>query len=116
MTKNIATIKGINLSELVTKLKELGFELENPETGGILGWTSEGEIDLTDSNVAAYLVDGNGVLLWRGKSESLFASSSLGKPRIFFDGFTAAEEDALCNSLFQLGIQFSVAHEDEYEA
>jgi hypothetical protein len=113
MSKNVATIEAINLSELIAKLSEIGFELSNPETGRITGFTSFGdEINLIASDVAAFLIDGNGLLLWRGHAESLYASVSSGKPRIYFDGFTAMEEEALCSSLLQLGINFSVAHED----
>lgn len=118
MTKNVATIEAINLGELVIKLSGLGFELENPETGRIHGFTSLGDpMDLAAPDVAAFLVEGNGVLLWRGHTNSLYASVILGKPRIDFGGFTVTEEEALCSSLVKLGIRFSVAHEDlTYEA
>ena len=115
MTKNIATFEALTACGLISQLQLLGFGLQCPDTGCAIGFSSDGEgpLHLAADEVENFLVDGNGVLLWRGASESLYMSFFAGKPRIFFDGFTAVEEEAFCKALSESGVRFSVAHEDE---
>ena len=113
MTKNVATVEATTFGELSAHLSELGYELQCPDTGNALGFNSDGDgpVRLSTSEVATFLVEGSGVSFWRGPTESLYISLVEGKPRIHFDGFTAAEEKTLCDSLLRLGVSFSVAYE-----
>jgi len=111
MTKNVAMVEATNFDELTAKLRQLGFRLECPATGFAHGFTSEGDgpIYLATQDVASFLVEGSGVLFWRGPSDSVYVSVFAGNPRIHFDGFTPAKEKAMCESLRQVGVKFSVA-------
>jgi hypothetical protein len=119
MTKNVATVNKLNASELIGQLELLGYALAHPETGKAHGFTSDGfgPVFITATNAQEFLVEGNGVLLWRSSSDSVYMSLIAGKPRICLDGLSSDQEQALCAALTWLGLDFSVAHEDStYEA
>jgi len=119
MTKNVATVNKLTVNELIDKLGLLGYALAHPETGKAHGFTSDGDgpAFFTTDKTQEFLVDGNGVLLWRNPSDSLYLSLIAGTPKIFLDGLSSAEEQALCAALGSLGIDFSLAHQDSaYEA
>ncbi len=111
MTKNVAIVEAINFDELISKLRQLGFRLECPDTGFAHGFTSEGDgpMHLAPRDVASFPVEGSGVLFWRGSSDSVYVSVIAGKPRVHFDGFTPAQERSMCDSLRQVGVEFSIA-------
>ena len=113
MTKNVATVEATTFGDLNAHLSQLGYELQCPDTGCALGFNSDGDgpVRLSPPEVAAFMVEGSGVSFWRGPTESVYVSLVEGKPRIHFDGFTAAEEKALCDSLLRLGVSFSVAYD-----
>lgn len=119
MTKDIATVDGLSPTELTAKLEQLGFVLECPDTGSAVGFSSDGDgpLHLAIHGATDFLKEGNGILLWRGTAESFYLSMFAGRPRMHFDGFTSAEQEALCKELVDIGISFFVAHEDSaYEA
>ena len=119
MSKNIATAIELTPLELLAELGRLGYQLESPESHRAVGFSSDGggPTSLEASEVPSFLVEGNGVLVWRGAAESLYISVALGRPRIVLDGLDESEEAKLLHSLSELGINYSVAHEDvAYEA
>jgi hypothetical protein len=119
MTKNVASFKKLTTSELIDKLGLLGYSLAHPETGKAHGFTSggDGPVFFTTDKTQGFLVEGNGVRLWRNPSDSLYLSLIAGIPRICLDGLSCGEEQALCTALTSLGIDFWLAHEDSaYEA
>ena len=111
MTKNVAIVEATNFDELISQLRQLGFGLECPDTGFAHGFTSEGDgpMHFATQDVASFLVEGSGVLFWRGSSDSVYVSVIAGKPRVHFDGFTPTEEKAMCDSLRLVGVEFLVA-------
>lgn len=111
MAKNVAIIEAANVDELISQLCKVGFQLECPDSGFAHGFTSKGDgpLPLVPRDVPAFLVEGSGVLLWRGSTESVYVSVVGEKPRVHFNGFTPTEEKALCDSLLQIGVRFSVA-------
>ena len=113
MTKNIATVHQLSLRELVDRMNLIGYSLSNPETKVAHLFRQDGEEVFAPSSEALdTLRDEDGLLLWQDTSHSAYVCVSHGKPRIFFDGFTADEEQSLCKALSNLGILFTVAHED----
>lgn len=118
MTKNVATVEGLTLTALIERLCQVGYQLSCPDTGRVHGFTSAGQPSyLTSQEVADFLVEGNGVLLWGKPNESLYVSQIATKPRISCDGLTVQQEQVLQKLLTSQGIIYSLAHEDAaYEA
>ena len=118
MTKNVATVEGLTLAALIERLCQAGYQMSCPDTGRVHGFTSAGQLTyLTSQEVAGFLVEGNGVLLWDKPTESLYVSQIATKPRISCDGLTVEQEQSLQRLLTSHGIIYSIAHEDfAYEA
>ena len=113
MTKNVATVEDLSTIAFMEQLEHLGYGLKHPDFEYAVGFTSEGDpIHLSPHDVPDFLIDNNGVVLWRGDSESLYLAVVLGKPRVFFDGLSKAEEANFCSSLSAIGVRFSVGHQD----
>ena len=112
MTKNIATVAGLGFPQAIAKLERLGYQLPHPDSHLVHGFSLGNFVHFPESETPAFLVEGNGVLLWTSVNGSVFVSLVGGIVRIYLDGFTDAEEQTLVTALEQQGVRPTVAHED----
>jgi hypothetical protein len=118
MTKTVATVDGLTPAELVDKLCQFGYRLQCPDTDRVHGFTADGDLTyLAVPEVTAFLVEGNGALLWRGSDDSVYVSQIASKPRIVCDGLTVQQEQSLLRWLSSQGVIYALVPEDAaYEA
>ena len=113
MTKNVVTVERSTTKELIDAFSRRGYELKCPDTGHAHGFSSAGEIAyLSAEQIPTFLVEGNGILIWREPDQSLYISQILSKPRISCDGLTPQEEEELERMLSDMGITYYLSDEN----